>query len=71
MSRNVLINFSNIINDATRYIYTEPLLTTEYKNTQSLTLHTHYKHKTRWLYCVECQQYCTRPDALGCLCDCV
>ena len=27
--------------------------------------------KTRWLYCVECPQYSTRLEALGCLCDCV
>jgi len=26
---------------------------------------------TRWLYCVECPQYSTRLEALGCLCDCV
>jgi len=26
---------------------------------------------TRWLYCVECPQYSTRLEVLGCLCDCV
>jgi len=26
---------------------------------------------TRWLYGVECPQYSTRLEALGCLCDCV
>jgi len=26
---------------------------------------------TRWLYCVECQQYSTRLEALGYLCDCL
>jgi len=29
------------------------------------------KTKTRWLYCVECPQYSTRLEALGCLCDCL
>jgi len=27
--------------------------------------------KTRRLYCLECPQYSTRLEALGCLCDCL
>jgi len=26
---------------------------------------------TRWPYCVECPQYSTRLEALGCMCDCL